>query len=111
MTYGEWVNEELGWHQTEHILSSLNCGREYHVYVVLFNALGASPASQVLTTRTLGNRPTAPTSSYDFILANTVIVPLAKIMSILSLCRPALGVLQQAGQAHQIQPPQVQVEE
>ena len=47
MTYGEWVNEELGWHQTEHILSSLNCGREYHVYVVLFNALGASPASQV----------------------------------------------------------------
>ena len=76
MTYGEWVNEELGWHQTEHILSSLNCGREYHVYVVLFNALGASPASQVLTTRTLGNRPTAPTSSYDFILANTTFLSL-----------------------------------
>ena len=61
----------LGWHQNEHVLTNLNCGREYHVYVVLFNALGASPASQVLTTRTLGNRPTAPTSSYDFILANT----------------------------------------
>ena len=76
MTYGEWVNEELGWHQTEHILSSLNCGREYHVYVVMFNALGASPASQVLTTRTLGNRPTAPTSSYDFILANTTFLSL-----------------------------------
>ena len=76
MTYGEWVNEELGWHQTEHILSSLNCGREYHVYVVLFNALGASPASQVLTTRTLGNRPTAPTASYDFILANTTFLSL-----------------------------------
>ena len=41
-----------------------------------FIRLGASPASQVLTTRTLGNRPTAPTSSYDFILANTTFLSL-----------------------------------
>ena len=47
MTYGEWVSEDLGWFQNEHILKNLNCGREYHVYVVVFNSLGASPASQV----------------------------------------------------------------
>ena len=35
------------WHKQEEILNNLHCGREYHVYVVLFNALGASPASQV----------------------------------------------------------------
>jgi hypothetical protein len=76
MTYGEWINEEVGWHEQEHVLKELNCGREYHVYVVLYNALGASPASQVLTSRTLGNRPTAPNSPYDFILANTTFLSL-----------------------------------
>ena len=76
MTYGEWVNEDLGWFENEHVLRNLNCGREYHVYVVLFNSLGASPASQVLTTRTLGNRPTAPGDAYEFIVANTTFLSL-----------------------------------
>lgn len=40
MTYGEWVNEELGWHQNTHVLDNLYCGREHHVYVVLYNSLG-----------------------------------------------------------------------
>ena len=78
--YITYLISTLGWHQNEHVLTNLNCGREYHVYVVLFNALGASPASQVLTTRTLGNRPTAPTSSYDFILANTTFLRYVVLM-------------------------------
>ncbi len=66
----------MGWHEQEYVLRNLNCGREYHVYVVLFNALGASPASQVLTSRTLGNRPSAPNSQYDFVTANTTFLSL-----------------------------------
>ena len=79
MTYGEWVSEDLGWFESEYVLKNLNCGREYHVYVVVFNDLGASPASQVLTTRTLGNRPTAPSSTYDFIVVNTTFLSLRSV--------------------------------
>ena len=79
MTYGEWVSEDLGWFENEYVLKNLNCGREYHVYVVVFNDLGASPASQVLTTRTLGNRPTAPSSTYDFIVVNTTFLSLRSV--------------------------------
>ena len=43
-------NFQLAWHQTEHTLRGLHCGREYHMYVVLNNALGASPASKVMET-------------------------------------------------------------
>ena len=38
---------QVVWHKQEESLINLHCGREYHVYVVLFNAFGASPASQV----------------------------------------------------------------
>ena len=38
---------QLAWHQTEHTLRGLHCGREYHIYVILNNAMGASPASKV----------------------------------------------------------------
>ena len=41
---------QLAWHQTEHTLRGLHCGREYHMYVILNNALGASPASKVIET-------------------------------------------------------------
>ena len=44
---------QIGWHQSEHTLSGLHCGREYNAYVVLVNALGlASPTSEVLNVRT-----------------------------------------------------------
>lgn len=75
MTYGEWSSDEVGWHQSEHALKDLHCGREYHVYVVLVNALGASPASEVLTVRTQGGRPTAPKAE-NFISANTTFLTL-----------------------------------
>jgi hypothetical protein len=35
------------WHKQEETLTNLHCGREYHIYVVVYNTLGASPASQV----------------------------------------------------------------
>ena len=83
MAFSEYLNfNEIfvlffpGWFESEYALKNLNCGREYHVYVVVFNDLGASPASQVLTTRTLGNRPTAPSSTYDFIIVNTTFLSL-----------------------------------
>ena len=40
---------QVVWHKQEESLTNLHCGREYHVYLVLFNAFGASPASQVGT--------------------------------------------------------------
>ena len=42
---------QLAWHQTEHTLRGLHCGREYHIYVILNNAMGASPASKVFETK------------------------------------------------------------
>ena len=44
---------QIGWHQSEHTLSGLHCGREYNAYIILVNALGlASPTSEVLNVRT-----------------------------------------------------------
>ena len=76
MTYGEWAEKELAWHKDDYTLKDLHCGREYHLYVVLFNALGASSPSEVLTARTLGSRPTGPTESDLFIEANTTFLTL-----------------------------------
>ena len=30
MTYGEWQSQEVGWHEAEHKIKGLHCGREYH---------------------------------------------------------------------------------
>lgn len=73
MTYGEWRSEEVGWHQTDHTLKNLSCGREYHMYVVLVNAMGSSPTSEVLTVRTQGSRPSAPKEE-DFLIANATFI-------------------------------------
>ena len=43
------------------------------MYVVLVNALGASPSSEVLSVRTQGARPSAPEQT-DFLEANTTFV-------------------------------------
>lgn len=70
MTYGEWQSQEVGWHEAEHKIKGLHCGREYHTYVVLVNAMGSSPTSEVLTVRTQGSRPTGPTQE-AFVVSNT----------------------------------------
>ncbi len=75
MTYGEWSSEEVGWHRTEHTLRELQCGKEYHTYVVLVNALGSSPTSEVLTVRTQGSRPTGPEQA-EFVSSNVTFVSL-----------------------------------
>ena len=75
MTYGEWKSRKVGWHRTEHTLSGLNCGREYHSYVVALNALGSSPTSEVLSVRTQGQRPSGPPQN-DFLVSNSSFVTL-----------------------------------
>jgi len=77
MTYGEWSSVEVGWHRQEHTLGGLYCGREYHAYVVLVNAIGSSPTSDVLTVRTQGSRPTAPSTPEEFVRANATFLSLA----------------------------------
>nr|XP_040568004.1 Down syndrome cell adhesion molecule-like protein Dscam2 isoform X1 [Lepeophtheirus salmonis] len=69
VTYGEWKDEELAWHQRDHILKGLHCGREYHIYMIQYNILGPSPASDVLTVHTQGSRPTGPPMD-NFIVSN-----------------------------------------
>ena len=95
-TYGEWSSQEVPVYygrddaSGEHTLEDLHCGREYHTYVVLVNALGSSPTSEVLTVRTRGDRPTAPSTEGDagedaetavavgsFLRANTTFVSMA----------------------------------
>ncbi len=76
MTHGEWLSREVGWHQSEYTLGGLHCGREYNSYVVLVNALGASPTSEVLNVRTLGDRPSGPPDA-EFVSANTSFVSLS----------------------------------
>jgi len=76
MTYGEWAEKELAWHQNEYTLNDLHCGREYHLYVVLYNGIGPSATSKVLTARTLGSRPTGPNEADLFVQSNTTYLSL-----------------------------------
>ena len=103
MTYGEWAEKEvhirlyfwgvtddpyecivymlfavfqLAWYQNEYTLNDLHCGREYHMYIILYNSIGPSATSKVLTARTLGSRPTGPNEADLFVEANTTYLSL-----------------------------------
>ncbi|KAK7069519.1 hypothetical protein SK128_017932, partial [Halocaridina rubra] len=57
---GEWREITLPRHLTQYTLSDLTCGTEYHLYLTLHNKIGPGAASEVITVRTKGSRPTPP---------------------------------------------------
>ena len=67
---------QLAWYQNEYTLNDLHCGREYHMYIILYNSIGPSATSKVLTARTLGSRPTGPNEADLFVEANTTYLSL-----------------------------------
>ena len=49
---------------------SLYCGRQYHMLMYQSNYIGESPASQMINTNTVGDKPLAPDTG-TFIIANS----------------------------------------
>ncbi|CAL4076655.1 unnamed protein product, partial [Meganyctiphanes norvegica] len=59
---GSWYTHHLGRNIKKHTISGLACGQEYQVYVTARNHVGVSPASRLLTVRTSGSAPVAPSA-------------------------------------------------
>ncbi|XP_071527560.1 cell adhesion molecule Dscam2-like isoform X6 [Panulirus ornatus] len=57
---GEWREVTLARHLTQYTLRDLTCGTEYHLYLTSHNRIGPGAASEVITVRTKGTRPTPP---------------------------------------------------
>ncbi|KAG7165542.1 Down syndrome cell adhesion molecule-like protein 2-like 10, partial [Homarus americanus] len=57
---GEWREVTLARHLTQYTLKELSCGTEYHLYLTSHNRIGPGAASEVITVRTKGTRPTPP---------------------------------------------------
>ncbi|XP_068213179.1 cell adhesion molecule Dscam2-like isoform X2 [Palaemon carinicauda] len=67
---GEWREISLARYLTQYTLTDLTCGTEYHLYLTLHNKIGPGAASEVITVRTKGSRPTPP-PQHRLITANT----------------------------------------
>merc|ERR1719438_190201 len=70
ITYGEWTEKLVSFYAEEHTLRNLYCGRQYHMLMYQSNYIGESPASQVINTNTVGDKPLAPDTE-TFIIANS----------------------------------------
>ncbi|XP_042236936.1 Down syndrome cell adhesion molecule-like protein Dscam2 [Homarus americanus] len=57
---GSWYTRELGRTHSKYIITDLQCGAEYQVYVTSRTHVGVSPPSRPLTARTSGLPPVAP---------------------------------------------------
>ncbi|XP_047490923.1 Down syndrome cell adhesion molecule-like protein Dscam2 [Penaeus chinensis] len=57
---GVWHTRELGRAHSRHVITDLQCGAEYQVYVTARTHVGISPPSRPLTARTSGSPPVAP---------------------------------------------------
>ena len=63
-------NFQVSFYAEEHTLRNLYCGRQYHMLMYQSNYIGESPASQVINTNTVGDKPLAPDTE-TFIIANS----------------------------------------
>ncbi|XP_069190704.1 cell adhesion molecule Dscam2 isoform X3 [Procambarus clarkii] len=57
---GSWHTRELGRTHSKYVITDLQCGAEYQVYVTSRTHVGVSPPSRPLTARTSGSPPVAP---------------------------------------------------
>ncbi|ALC40438.1 Dscam, partial [Drosophila busckii] len=58
--FGEWETAEVSVESQKHNIESLLCGSRYQVYATGFNNIGAGEASDILNTRTKGQKPKLP---------------------------------------------------
>nr|XP_017031903.1 Down syndrome cell adhesion molecule-like protein Dscam2 isoform X7 [Drosophila kikkawai] len=58
--FGEWETAEVSVDSQKHNIESLLCGSRYQVYATGFNNIGAGEASDILNTRTKGQKPKLP---------------------------------------------------
>ncbi|XP_037800321.1 Down syndrome cell adhesion molecule-like protein Dscam2 [Penaeus monodon] len=72
---GEWREVTLARHLTQYTLGELTCGTEYHLYLTSHNKIGPGAASEVITVRTKGSRPSPP-PQHRLISVNTTAVTL-----------------------------------
>uniref|UniRef100_T1JCP4 Down syndrome cell adhesion molecule-like protein Dscam2 n=1 Tax=Strigamia maritima TaxID=126957 RepID=T1JCP4_STRMM len=71
--YGEWEIVEIDKERTNFILSNLQCGKHYQVFLTSYNSIGASQPSNVVHTRTDGAAPGIP-SQQTVIHPNTTAI-------------------------------------
>ncbi|XP_076065783.1 cell adhesion molecule Dscam2-like isoform X4 [Oratosquilla oratoria] len=67
---GEWHPVTLARHLSQYTLEGLTCGTMYHLYITPHNRIGAGSASEVVSIRTKGSRPSAP-PQHRLVSANT----------------------------------------
>ncbi|KAF8796641.1 Down syndrome cell adhesion molecule-like [Argiope bruennichi] len=65
----EWAEVQIPSEKTNHKFSGLNCGTSYKFYITAFNSMGKGQPSDVITARTEGSAPIAP-SEQSFITRN-----------------------------------------
>ncbi|XP_070134587.1 cell adhesion molecule Dscam1 isoform X36 [Drosophila bipectinata] len=58
--FGEWETAEVSVDSQKHNIENLLCGSRYQVYATGFNNIGAGEASDILNTRTKGQKPKLP---------------------------------------------------
>ncbi|XP_043064019.1 Down syndrome cell adhesion molecule-like protein Dscam2 isoform X23 [Drosophila ficusphila] len=58
--FGEWETSEVSVDSQKHNIENLLCGSRYQVYATGFNNIGAGEASDILNTRTKGQKPKLP---------------------------------------------------
>nr|NP_001036523.1 down syndrome cell adhesion molecule 1, isoform J [Drosophila melanogaster]ABI31074.1 down syndrome cell adhesion molecule 1, isoform J [Drosophila melanogaster] len=58
--FGEWETSEVSVDSQKHNIEGLLCGSRYQVYATGFNNIGAGEASDILNTRTKGQKPKLP---------------------------------------------------
>ncbi|XP_017132718.1 Down syndrome cell adhesion molecule-like protein Dscam2 isoform X4 [Drosophila elegans] len=58
--FGEWETSEVSVDSQKHNIEGLFCGSRYQVYATGFNNIGAGEASDILNTRTKGQKPKLP---------------------------------------------------
>ncbi|XP_046991630.1 Down syndrome cell adhesion molecule-like protein Dscam2 isoform X2 [Schistocerca americana] len=73
--FGEWEKIVLTADDMSYLLSNLQCGTRYYLYLQTFNQLGQSSPTPTIVTRTQGSAPVAP-SSADLIKVNSTSISL-----------------------------------
>ncbi|XP_035704480.1 Down syndrome cell adhesion molecule-like protein Dscam2 isoform X15 [Folsomia candida] len=64
--FGEWEATQIPPNMSEYTLEGLNCGTRYQIYATSYNSIGTGEASDILNTRTKGQKPGVP-SAHKFI--------------------------------------------
>ncbi|XP_025834465.1 Down syndrome cell adhesion molecule-like protein Dscam2 isoform X28 [Agrilus planipennis] len=60
--FGDWETTQVASHTTKFNLENLLCGTRYQLYVTAYNSIGTGDPSDILNTRTRGDKPIIPTA-------------------------------------------------